>query len=126
MQAVGSDTLDTRLLYDQFPLFSVHSNAQEHTSIYNVYNDSYNYSYTYNYNILTIAIIIAITIARIIAIIITIRKAISIPIISMPGDYFFGYNLKFFKHGLEWNYFLGVIIFYLLTFFMWKPHSHTD
>ena len=51
---------------------------------------------------------------------------ISIPIISMPGDYFFGYNLKFFKHGLEWNYFLGVIIFYLLTFFMWKPHSHTN
>ena len=50
---------------------------------------------------------------------------ISIPIISMPGDYFFGFNLKFFKHGLEWNYFLGVIIFYLLTFFMWKPHPHT-
>jgi len=51
--------------------------------------------------------------------------AISIPIISMPGDYFLGYNLKFFKHGLEWNYFLGIITFYLLTFFMWKPHSHT-
>ncbi len=46
--------------------------------------------------------------------------AISIPIISLPGDIFFGFNLKFFKHGLEWNYFLGVIIFYLLTFLMWK------
>ncbi len=45
---------------------------------------------------------------------------ISIPIISLPGDYFFGFNLKFFKHGLEWNYFLGVITFYLLTFLMWK------
>ena len=45
---------------------------------------------------------------------------ISIPIISMPGDFFFDFNLKFFKHALEWNYFLGVIIFYLLTFFMWK------
>ena len=38
---------------------------------------------------------------------------VSLPIVSMPG-------YKFFKHALEWNYFLGVIIFYLLTFFMWK------
>ena len=37
----------------------------------------------------------------------------SIPIVSMPG-------YKFFKHALEWDYFLGVTIFYLLTFFMWK------
>ena len=45
---------------------------------------------------------------------------ISIPIISLPGDDFFGMNLKFFKHALEWDYFLGVITFYLLTFLMWK------
>ena len=45
---------------------------------------------------------------------------ISIPIISLPGNDFFGFNLKFFKHALEWDYFLGVISFYLLTFFMWK------
>ena len=38
---------------------------------------------------------------------------VSIPIVSMPG-------YKFFKHALEWDYFLGVISFYLLTFFMWK------
>jgi hypothetical protein len=25
-----------------------------------------------------------------------------------------------FKHGLEWNYFVGVISFYLFTFFFWK------
>ena len=25
-----------------------------------------------------------------------------------------------FKHSLEWNYFVGVITFYLLTFFFWK------
>ena len=37
----------------------------------------------------------------------------SIPIVSIPG-------YKFFKHALEWDYFLGVISFYLLTFFMWK------
>ncbi len=45
---------------------------------------------------------------------------ISIPIISLPGDNFFGINLKYLKHALEWDYFLGVITFYLLTFFMWK------
>ena len=38
---------------------------------------------------------------------------ISIPLISLPGN-------KFLKHTLEWDYFLGVITFYLLTFFMWK------
>ena len=38
---------------------------------------------------------------------------ISIPIISMPGN-------THLKHMLEWDYFLGVISFYLLTFFMWK------
>tara|TARA_Y200000002_G_scaffold16806_1_gene13166 strand:+ start:29 stop:739 length:711 start_codon:yes stop_codon:yes gene_type:complete len=48
---------------------------------------------------------------------------ISIPIISLPGDNFFGFNLKFFKHALEWDYFIGVITFYLLTFFMWKKTS---
>ena len=45
---------------------------------------------------------------------------ISIPIISLPGDDFFGIQLKFLKHALEWDYFIGVITFYLLTFFMWK------
>ena len=48
--------------------------------------------------------------------------AISIPIISLPGDNFFGFNLKFLKHALEWDYFIGVISFYLLTFFMWKKN----
>ena len=38
---------------------------------------------------------------------------ISIPIVSMPGN-------TYLKHALEWDYFIGVISFYLLTFFMWK------
>ena len=42
---------------------------------------------------------------------------ICIPIISWPGDKF-----KFLKHMLEWDYFLGIITFYLLTFFMWKKN----
>ena len=37
----------------------------------------------------------------------------SIHIISMPGN-------KFFKHALEWDFFVAVISFYLLTFLMWK------
>jgi len=44
---------------------------------------------------------------------------ICIPIISWPGDKF-----KFLKHLLEWDYFLGVITFYLLTFFMWKNKNN--
>ena len=28
-----------------------------------------------------------------------------------------------FKHALEWNYFLGVVLFYLLTFLFWKKHK---
>ena len=42
---------------------------------------------------------------------------IAIPIISWPGNTF-----KFVKHALEWDYFLGVITFYLLTYFMWKKN----
>ena len=38
---------------------------------------------------------------------------LSIPIVTQSGN-------KYFKHALEWDYFLGVITFYLLTFFMWK------
>ena len=47
---------------------------------------------------------------------------ISIPIISLPGNDFFGFNLKFFKHALEWDYFIGVISFYMLTYFLWKKN----
>ncbi|MDC0436940.1 hypothetical protein OAL81_05285 [Candidatus Pelagibacter sp.] len=36
-----------------------------------------------------------------------------IPLVMLPDN-------KFLKHALEWDYFLGIIIFYLLTFFMWK------
>ena len=52
--------------------------------------------------------------------ILIIVAVVSIPIVSLPGDDFFGIQLKFLKHALEWDYFIGVITFYLLTFFMWK------
>ena len=54
--------------------------------------------------------IILVTILVIVAI-------VSLPIVVTSG------NIHF-KHALEWNYFLGVITFYLLTFLFWKKkHS---
>ena len=35
----------------------------------------------------------------------------------MPGDDFFGISLKFLKHGLEWDYFLGCYQFLFTNFF---------
>ena len=37
----------------------------------------------------------------------------SLPILTSPGH-------VHFKHALEWDYFVGVITFYLLTFLFWK------
>ena len=50
---------------------------------------------------------------RILVTMLIIIAIISIPIISFEGN-------KAIKHALEWDYFLGVIFFYCLTFFMWK------
>ena len=41
---------------------------------------------------------------------------LSLPILSSSG-------YVHFKHALEWNYFVGVIIFYLLTFLFWKKKT---
>ena len=51
---------------------------------------------------------------------ILITLLISISIIVLPFLPFD--NFKFLKHAIEWNVFLGVIIFYLLTFLMWKKN----
>jgi len=51
---------------------------------------------------------------KLILVLILISTALtSIPVVTMPGN-------KFLKHILEWDYFIGIISFYLLTFFMWK------
>ena len=49
----------------------------------------------------------------ILVLILILTALISIPVVTMPGN-------KFLKHALEWDFFIGVISFYLLTFFMWK------
>ena len=53
-----------------------------------------------NYKIILVTILIIVAI-------------VSIPIVSSPGH-------TSIKHALEWDYFMGVISFYLLTFFFWK------
>lgn len=41
---------------------------------------------------------------------------VSIPLVIVEGN-------KFLKHILEWDYFLGITIFYLLSFLMWEKNS---
>jgi len=45
--------------------------------------------------------------------ILTVVAILSLPILLDKGN-------THFKHALEWNYFVGVILFYLLTRFFWK------
>ena len=44
-----------------------------------------------------------------------ITAIVSIPILSSSGH-------THFKHSLEWNYFIGVVLFYLLTYFFWRKN----
>ena len=43
----------------------------------------------------------------------TIVAFLSLPLLVMKGN-------THFKHGLEWNYFVGVVMFHLLTRFFWR------
>ena len=53
-------------------------------------------------------------ILKIILVVILVVVAITtLPIVVTSG------NIHF-KHALEWNYFVGVILFYLLTYMFWK------
>jgi len=50
--------------------------------------------------------------------IILVSLLIVVALISFPFLITSGYT--HFKHALEWNYFVGIVLFYLLTFFFWK------
>tara|TARA_Y100000590_G_C15474502_1_gene921514 strand:+ start:117 stop:818 length:702 start_codon:yes stop_codon:yes gene_type:complete len=65
-----------------------------------IYEDINNYVLTLKIILVTILVIVAIT---------------SLPIVVSSGN-------VHFKHALEWNYFVGVILFYLLTFLFWKKN----
>ena len=45
-----------------------------------------------------------------------ITGVLSLPILASSG-------YVHFKHALEWNFFLGVIIFYLFTFLFWRKST---
>ena len=98
-----------RVILLLFIIFEIVAQAYLVSTLYSFKENISNYL---NLNILKIKIVL-VSILVVVAV-------ISIPIISLPGDEFMGITLKFLKHGLEWNYFLGVITFYLLTFLMWK------
>ena len=100
-----------RVIMLSFIIFEVAAQAYLVASFYSFRNKLTNYI---NNKILTIKIFL-VSVLIIVAI-------VSIPIISLPGNDFFGFNLKFLKHALEWDYFIGVISFYLLTFFLWKKN----
>ena len=101
-----------RVIMLLFIIFEIVAQAYLVAILYSIKNKLFGFI---NIKILKLKLILVVTLVVV--------AIISIPIISLPGDEFLGFNLKFFKHALEWDYFLGVISFYLLTFFMWKKVS---
>jgi len=73
--------------------------------VMNFYRLKIRLKYYFNSNILKLKIVL-VSLLIFIAI-------ISVPLLIVHG------NIHF-KHGLEWNYFIGVILFYLLSNFFWK------
>ena len=98
-----------RVIMLSFIIFEIVAQAYLVATFYSFKEKISNYI---NYRILKLKILL-VSILILVAV-------ISIPIISLPGNDFFGFNLKFFKHALEWDYFIGVITFYMLTYLMWK------
>ena len=73
--------------------------------VYHFYKIKNKLSLLINRNILTIKIILVSILATV--------AILSLPILINKGN-------THFKHALEWNYFVGVILFYLLSRFFWK------
>jgi hypothetical protein len=73
--------------------------------VLNFYRLKSKLKYYFNSNILILKIVLVFLLLFV--------AAISIPLLIVGGN-------VHFKHGLEWNYFIGVIFFYLLTNFFWK------
>ena len=73
--------------------------------VYNFYKLKTEIKNFYNSYVLKMKIILVSTLSLV--------SILSIPILIKSGN-------VHFKHGLEWNYFLGVILFYLLTRLFWK------
>ncbi len=73
--------------------------------VYNLYKLKKKISYLFNEKILKLKILL-------VSILVSVA-VFSLPILVKSGN-------VHLKHGLEWNYFVGVILFYLLTRFFWR------
>ena len=93
-----------RVIMLSFIIFEIVAQAYLVLSFYSLKNkiDKYINSYILRLKLILVTTLIVVAV-------------VSIPLISLPGN-------KFLKHALEWDYFLGVITFYMLTFFMWKKN----
>ena len=93
-----------RVVMLSFIIFELIAQAYLIKFFYEIKKDLENFINIFNFKIKRILIITLIAIS-----------IIALPF--LPFD-----NFKFLKHALEWNVFLGVIIFYLLTHLMWKKN----
>ena len=73
--------------------------------VYNFYKLKSKIEHLFNLRVLKLKIILVSALASV--------AVLSLPILVRSGN-------VHLKHGLEWNYFVGVIVFYLLTRFFWK------
>ena len=94
-----------RFILLSFVIFEIVAQVYLVMCLYNIKNDIKNYI---NYNILKLKIVLVS--------LVSITALISLPIVIGPGN-------KYFKHALEWDFFLAIILFYLLTFLMWKKEN---
>ena len=99
-----------RLVMLIFIIFEITAQAYLISALYSYKDKLLNFI---NFNILRLKLILVSTLIVV--------AIIAVPIISWPGNTF-----KFVKHALEWDYFLGVITFYLLTYFMWKKSIYNE
>ena len=91
-----------RVVLLSFIIFEIIAQCLLVVNIYRLKNTLKNY---FNSNILKLKILL-VSLLVFIAI-------ISVPLLIVDKN-------VHFKHGLEWNYFIGIILFYLLTNFFWK------
>ena len=91
-----------RVVLLSFIIFEIVAQTMLVLNFYRLKHQINNY---FNLNVLKLKIIL---VSVLIAV-----AVLSVPILITSGN-------VHFKHGLEWNYFIGVILFYLLTRFFWK------
>jgi len=91
-----------RVVLLSFIIFEIIAQALLVTNLYKIKSKIVN---LFNLKILKLKIILVITLILV--------ALVSVPVLVTSGN-------VHLKHGLEWNYFVGVILFYLLTSLFWR------